>query len=59
MTDHSVCDYCAKLRKLDPYGRITRHYTRTRERVDGRTNRTRKIRRQCPGSGRPPRHVDR
>ncbi len=58
MTEHAVCDYCARLRKVDPTGRIARHFTRIPERVRA-TSRTRQVRRQCPGSGRLSRRVER
>jgi len=48
MTDRlfGTCQHCARLKWLTPNGRIATHVLPAR---DGR------IRRKCPGSGRPPR----
>lgn len=43
MSTYSTCDYCAKLRKVDPAGRIVRHFTRIPQRVRS-TSRTRQVR---------------
>lgn len=58
MTQHATCDGCATLKRLTSAGTIVLHYIRMPEYVPG-TIRQRKTRRACPGSGRPPRRVER
>lgn len=54
MSDHAVCDGCGLLKPVTSTGRVVLHFTKTREHQRG-TERVRRVRRQCPGSGRPPR----
>jgi hypothetical protein len=51
-----TCDACAKVKKLDTAGRIRGHYfainvSRSAVRTVGQG----RVRRRCPGSGKPPR----
>jgi hypothetical protein len=51
-----VCDGCGKLKKLDQAGHVIGHYYAiTVSRSAVRTVGAGRVRRRCPGSGRPPR----
>jgi hypothetical protein len=55
-----TCDGCGKLKKLDQAGNVIGHYYAiTVSRSAVRTVGAGRVRRRCPGSGRPPRRVDR
>lgn len=58
MSAHGLCDHCATTKRLTSAGYITLHYLKVREGVRN-LDRTRKVRRACPGSGRPPRRAER
>jgi hypothetical protein len=58
VSDHALCDHCATLKRLTSSGVVALHYLKVPERVRN-LQRTRKTRRACPGSGRPPRRVER
>lgn len=58
MSAHALCDHCAATKRLTSSGTVVMHYIRVPEYVPG-TIRQRKARRACPGSGRPPRKVER
>jgi hypothetical protein len=51
---HALCDHCARLKKVTAAGVVERHFVKIPEQVRN-IARSRKVRRQCPGSGRPPR----
>lgn len=50
---HGPCQHCARLRRLSPTGLVERHYM-VKSRLGGGDRR-----RLCPGSGQPPRRVER
>lgn len=58
MSDHALCDHCATLKRLTSSGTIVLHFLKVPSYQRG-TTRTRRVRRQCPGSNRPPRRVER
>jgi hypothetical protein len=52
----ALCDACARLKKLTAHGKVPIHYLALP--VSNRAIHTvgaRRVRRRCPGSGRPPR----
>jgi hypothetical protein len=54
------CDACARTKRLDPHGRIVVHYlTIPVSAKAARAVGTGRVRRRCPGSGRPPREATR
>lgn len=54
MTQHALCDHCATLKRLTAAGTVVMHYLKVPIGVR-HTERVRKVRQACPGSGRPPR----
>jgi hypothetical protein len=51
-----TCDGCAKLKRLDTAGHVRAHYFAiTVSRSAVRTVGAGRVRRRCPGSGKPPR----
>jgi hypothetical protein len=55
---HATCDHCGLVKRLTSTGTLTLHFLKFPERVRN-LQRTRRVRRACPGSGRPPRRVER
>jgi hypothetical protein len=58
MSAHALCDHCATLKRLTSSGVLVLHFLKVPQRVRN-LDRTRKQRQACPGSGRPPRKVER
>jgi hypothetical protein len=57
MSAHGLCDYCATAKRLTSSGTVVLHFLKVPTRVRN-LGRTRKTRRACPGSGRPPRRTE-
>jgi glutaredoxin len=52
------CDYCAATKRLDQHGRIVTHYLIIPVSAKAiRAVGAGRVRRRCPGSGKPPRRV--
>jgi hypothetical protein len=53
---HALCEICARTRRLDERGRVVTHYLALDVSAKAvRTVGAGRVRRRCPGSGRPPR----